>query len=451
MAHTIQKAPEWTSRLPTVIAGYHSDEATPELKGAVEAADSSKAYLHWDNFRYRELPKGWSAKDLWAIVKFIRLNNERSFSLLKQKSGDPFTLSPSGPMTAALHRVDTKEVLWKEVLAPTHGKLDTDTYRMMAATEEAYRSSAIEGAVTTRRESRELIRTDRAPQDRSEQMVLNNYHAVQRLDQWKESVLTPQLICEIQSVVTRDTLDDPNDVGSIRADDTVRIHDKLSGEVIFQPPRASELEERMDSLCKFANETPRDEEFLSPITRAILIHHQLAYDHPFADGNGRTARTLFMWSMLRAGYEWLRAISISRAIYHSRSDYYRSFQHVQLDSGDVTYFVRYQLQCLEREIERLTKFLASRREVAEWLRDRNVISKALNSRQLALVDYALRHPKTVFTQREHRQFHGVTQPTAWKDLQRLVEQGLLVESRVGRKALYKASRKLVKLSKERPN
>jgi len=450
MVHRIQAPPALAA--PSQELGQRFFTRTDSaLQRAVEAADSAKGYLHWDQFRYREPAAGLSQEELWGLIQWLRISTSRPLPLLLQKSGRPFSLSTSGPMAAALHRIDTKEVLWKQALGPSAGEARDDTYRLMAAIEEAHHSSAIEGAVTTRRESRDLIRTGRPPKSRSEQMVLNNYRALERLDEWKELPLAPELICEVQATVTEEALDDPDDQGVVRTDDEVRIHDAVTGEVVYQPPPASELTERLDALCRFANETPRDEDFLSPITRAILIHHQVSYDHPFADGNGRTARMLFMWSMLRSGYHWLRAMSISRAVHLDRTGYYRSFQYVQLDSGDVTYFVRHQLRCIEKEIKRLADFLEDRQRVATWMRDRKAIASDLNARQLALVDCALRNPDATFTVREHREFHAVTQPTAWKDLQDLVSQDLLTESRIGRKAVYGASEKLKQLSRERPD
>ncbi len=450
MAHKIQPAPDWRASGPELLAKYFDPDLGPEVRRAIEPLDSAKGYLHWDQFRFREAPDGWSAQELWALAKFQRAGSARQLPLLRQNNGLPFTLLNSGPMAAALHRIDTREVLWRSALGPAGSQFTDQSYQMMAAVEEAHHSSAIEGAVTTRRESRELIRKGRTPKSPSEQMVLNNYHALQRLSDWTESELTPELICEVQRIVTEDTLEDPRDQGVVRKDDDVQILDRTTGELVYQPPPAKELSKRLKDLCQFANETPRDEDFLSPVTRAILIHHQLAYDHPFGDGNGRTARTLFMWSMLRSGYPWLRAISISRAIHLSKAQYYRSYQYVQLDEGDVTYFVRYQLRCLEQEIERLAGFLDHRRQVAEWIRDRKALELELNTRQLALVDYAFDRLDAVFTAREHCEFHGVTQPTAWKDLTQLRDQGLLTEERVGRKALFRASRKLKRLSKERP-
>src|SRR5205814_10028127 len=51
-----------------------------------------------------------------------------------------------------------------------------------------------------------------------------------------------------------------------------------------------------------------------PMVRSMILHFWLAYDHPFVDGNGRTARALFYWSMLRNGYWMFEYITISKII-----------------------------------------------------------------------------------------------------------------------------------------
>lgn len=449
MAHQIQPPPPWKA---TFGAAFIKREEHPsaELEAALEAADTTKGYLHWDQFRYRPTPADWSPLELWSLVRGRRASVARPFPLLQQKSGTPFTLCVSAPMNAALHRIDTKEVLWSRALAPGVPGLDDDVYRLMAAIEEAHHSSVIEGAVTTRRESQELLRSGREPRSRSERMVLNNFRALERLNEWCDSPLTPELVCEIQSTVTDGTLEDPRDQGVVRVDDDVRILDAATGEVVFQPPSAKELPTRLEAMCRFANDKPRDEDFLSPVTRAILLHHQLAYDHPFADGNGRTARTLFLWSMLRSGYAWLRALSISRAVHLDKARYYKSFRFVQLDDGDVTYFVRHQLCCLEREVERLAEFLEQRVQLSRKIERRAKLKKELNARQLALVGHALEHEASVYTVREHQLYHGVSQPTAWKDLQALTQVGLLAEERRGRRSLYRPTEQLLKLREVYP-
>lgn len=417
-------------------------------RALIERADSARGYLHWEDFRHRALPEGWTHEQLWALILMNRRG--KPLEALRDKAGSPFRLNRSDPLSAALHRIDTKEVLWK-ALRPGGGAPEASSdvsYRLMAAIEEAHASSAIEGAVTTRRQSRELLRSGRDPSNVSERMVWNNFQAIEQLDRWTADPLAPELVLEMQAVVT-DGLLEPGECGHLRRDDDVRIFDQLTGEVVFVPPPATELPARLEALCDFANAPVSDETFVHPVTRAILLHHQLAYDHPFADGNGRTARLLFMWSVLRSGYHWFRSLSISRAVNGARSRYYRAFQEVQTAGGDVTYFVRQQVRCIELEIQHLADFLSKRASLEAWLESKQAIESELNTRQLALVEHALQQPDTIFTTREHRQFHGVTQPTAWKDLTDLVQRGLLTESKQGRRSLYSPSKRLRSLARER--
>ena len=85
----------------------------------------------------------------------------------------------------------------------------------------------------------------------------------------------------------------------------------------------------MAAMCAFANgETPGY--FIHPAVRAIILHFWLAYDHPFEDGNGRTARALFYWVMAAQGYRLTEYLSISRLLYTARSKYRRSFLLTEL-------------------------------------------------------------------------------------------------------------------------
>lgn len=449
MSNPADEPPAWHERLPAILQLLKSGSA--ELGGLVAAADSGDGYRPWRSFRHHQpLPDELTPEDAWAWVKLSRRGAARDLPLLLDKSGAPFWMCASDPLLAATHRIDTREELWRGLHRAGEGPDSEVSYQLLAAIEEAHHSGAIEGAVTTRRQSRDLIRTDRQPRDRSERMVLNNFRAIRRLDEWADAPLTPGRIVEIQGVVAEGTLDDPEDEGCLRQDDSVHVEDRSTGEVVFVPPPAAELRERLERLCRFANEGGSDDVFVHPVVRAILLHHQLAYDHPFVDGNGRTARTLFMWSILRAGYDWFRSLSLSRAVHRARDRYYRAFLDVQQDEGDVTYFVRQQLRCIEQEIAHLGSFLERRARLSRWLRDVERLSAPLNTRQLALVEHALEHPDETYTAKGHLQVHGVSQPTAWKDLTTLVELGLLAEGPGRRPKTYHPTDRLRELARRRP-
>ena len=169
--------------------------------------------------------------------------------------------------------------------------------------DEAITSSQMEGASTTRKVARDMIRSGRQPRDRSERMILNNFRAMQRIGEVRQEKLTIDLVCEIHRIVTEGTLDNPSAAGRFQRseDDRVSIWD--GNEVLHSPPPAELLPARIQRLCDFANgETGSG--YLPPVLRALTLHFMVGYEHPFEDGNGRTARALFYWSMLNQGY-WL--------------------------------------------------------------------------------------------------------------------------------------------------
>lgn len=176
-----------------------------------------------------------------------------------------------------------------------------------------------------------------------------------------------------------------------------------------------------------------DEGFIHPVVRAVLLHFWIGYDHPFADGNGRTARALFYWSMLRSGYWLAEYISISSILRRALRDYVLSYLHTETDTNDVTYFVIHQLEVLERAIEELWEYLARRvSEISEVERLLRGVS-SLNHRQLGVIGEALRDPDAYFTIAGHEHLHRVAYQSARTDLLGLEDLGVLRRVQSGKR------------------
>ena len=95
-----------------------------------------------------------------------------------------------------------------------------------------------------------------------------------------------------------DTLENPDAVGRFRhADEPGKVADD-EGTVYHEPPPADKLAARVQAMLDFANGNDQEDNFIHPGGRAIILHFWLAYDHPFADGNGRTARALFRQQLI---------------------------------------------------------------------------------------------------------------------------------------------------------
>ena len=85
---------------------------------------------------------------------------------------------------------------------------DRNRYLVSSLIEEAITSSQLEGASTTREEAKEMLRSGRKPRDRSERMILNNYHVMEQIRRLKQEPFTPERIIELHRIVTQDILDE---------------------------------------------------------------------------------------------------------------------------------------------------------------------------------------------------------------------------------------------------
>ncbi len=196
------------------------------------------------------------------------------------------------------------------------------------------------------------------------------------------------------------------------------------GNVLHSPPPAEHLPERMQSMCDFANGvTPGY--FLHPFVRAILLHFWLAFDHPFVDGNGRCARSLFYWSALSSGYSLCEFLSISRLIRNAPIKYGRAFLYSETDENDATYFVLYHLGLIDAAIEHLRVHLSQKQAALRETEAQLGYDIELNLRQIAVLSDALKKPQASFTIRSHQVKHNTVYETARKDLFDLERRGLL--------------------------
>lgn len=394
-------------------------------------------YLHWDELRHRTPPAGLAHEDWWAGVKLARSHALKSVPLQDGK-GRNFKYMLPDPVLRFLHEIDQNASggiqLAEEVTSPA----TRDRYVINSLIEESITSSQLEGASTTAEVARDMIRSGRRPIDRSERMILNNFLAMQFVQENRTAKLTPEFVFELHRIVTGGTLDDPRKAGCFRADEDDIVVSDAVGNILHVPPPAAELPERLQAMCAFANSRSADGPFMHPVLRAIILHFWLGFDHPFVDGNGRTARALFYWSMLTDRYWLAEYISISRILKKAPGQYGRAILFTETDENDLTYFVLYQLRVITRAIEELKEYLRKKmqeiREVQALLRR----SADLNHRQLALLSHALKHPGRPYTVQSHQTSHGVSTGTARTDLLDLADRQLLYRRKVGKSFVFTA-------------
>lgn len=398
-------------------------------------------YRHWDTFRHAPPIAGVPAEEQWLAVKTARRALYRPLPLTDLQ-GAPFQYAIPAPMLEYLHRID-RDAAGNLAGAFVGGDQVTDpatrdAYLFTSVVEEAITSSQLEGASTTRKIAKAMLQEGRAPLTRSEQMIANNYAAMQFVRRHVGDPLTPAMVFELQRILTAGALDDPTGAGRFRHDDEeIVIEDEL-GTRLHTPPPAATLPDRLDAMCAFANGGTHDE-FIPPVIRAILLHFWLAYDHPFIDGNGRTARALFYWSMARAGYWLCEYVSISRILRKARGRYARSFLYVESDDNDTTYFLLSQTRVLLQAIEDLQEYLHRKARALEATQQRFrrlARDTRLNPRQLALVQHALANPDAEYTVASHQRSHGVVYETARSDLLALMRRRWLVKAKRGKAFVF---------------
>jgi Fic family protein len=288
-----------------------------------------------------------------------------------------------------------------------------------------------------------MLRSGRKPRDLGEKMIFNNYRAMEHLRSLRNEKLTPERVLELHRMLSEDTLDDPGDAGRYRRNDDVHIVDVRDNTALHIPPTHTELPERMQRLCEFANaeETP-SQPFIHPVVRAILLHFMIGYDHPFADGNGRTARALFYWSMARSGYWLMEYTSISHILRKAPAQYMRAYLYTETDKNDTTYFLIHQLQTIRQAIAALHEYVdrkvREQRETGQLLASSPALRGQFNHRQLALLDHALRNAGEAYRVDAHQRSHAVVYQTARNDLLVLETLGLLEKTRQGNAYIFYA-------------
>nr|WP_296780300.1 hypothetical protein [Rhodococcus sp. (in: high G+C Gram-positive bacteria)] len=157
------------------------------------------------------------------------------------------------------------------------------------------------------------------------------------------------------------------------------------------------------------------------------------YDHYFEDGNGRTARALFYWSMLKQGYWLTEYLTISKILKSAHAQYARSFLLSEDDGGDLTHFIIYHLGVIQRALDDLNDHLA--RKASELAAARNWLSDSVgdfNHRQVSLLEGAVKDPSSEFSVNTHQRSHAVALQTARSDLYDLENRGFLRRIKRGR-------------------
>jgi Fic family protein len=190
--------------------------------------------------------------------------------------------------------------------------------------------------------------------------------------------------------------------------------------VHYEAPAAPLLEKEMSAFLAWAND---GEDRTDMVLRAGLAHLWFVTIHPFDDGNGRIARAIADWALARSENSPQRFYSMSAQIRHERNDYYDTLEKTQRGSLDVTPWMDWFLACLGRAFDGTEVTLgAVLRKARFWERYARV---HVNARQRDVINRLLDGFTGTLTTTKWAKLEKCSHDTALRDIQGLVEQGVL--------------------------
>ena len=425
---------ELRERVITNLMAMDDDRRLPVIAVLAGGLDDPE-YRPWEYyFRAEPVPEGLSREAWWYAVRTACASTARP---------TPFVMKDGTRLTFNLP--DRFLRLNEEITAQARGQVELpgevatqgmrDRYLINSLYEEAITSSQMEGASTTRRDAKKMLREKKDPRDRSERMILNNFLALEYVRDHLGEELTPEFICGVHRIVTGGTLDEAEDAGRLQrqGEERIRIYgSEGDDQLLHVPPPAEELPERLKRLCDFANGVGEyASQYVPPLVRALIVHFMMGYDHYFVDGNGRTARVIAQWVMLREGFFLMDFVPVSRLLRQAPAKYARSFLEVEQDEGDLTYFLIWHAEIILRGIRELHDYLARKSKEMEQVKHLLRLTD-LNNRQIGVIEEALKDSAITVTAASHADKYRVTPQTAHADLRGLEDGGYLMRTKRGR-------------------
>ena len=379
--------------------------------------DFNKRYLYWSELKYRVKDES-DLKYIWTFMKLLRSEKYETLKIgsIKMK------YSLIADFNRKLHHFDKFLAGNIEIQSKTMGL--QKKYMISSLMEEAIASSIVEGASTTRKAAKSMLREKRNPKTKSEKMIVNNYETMQYIISIRDKGLTPEILLEIQKKVTNDTLEDPDDEGAFRDNDEVVVgHNTIPEIIAYIPPKHKKILHLIKELCRFANNDSG--EFVHPMIKGIILHFLIGYIHPFNDGNGRTARSIFYWYMLSQGYWLFEYMSLSRRIVRSRKEYDLAYLYTEYDEMDLTYFIKYNIKCIDESLNDLMDYIKKKQK--EQGETKKIIHENpdLNLRQAMILEGFVKNPDKIFTIKEISETYQIVYQTARTDLLLLASKGFV--------------------------
>ncbi|WP_160106789.1 Fic family protein [Pseudomonas izuensis] len=416
-------------------------ERLSDYLALLKPLDDQGRYLPFNDLRYRWAP-GLDPNLCWALVKKARTAQYSSLLPL----GEPvqwgnFVLTPLAQKAiSSVDRQTTTAAL--EYMTSQISESAHFSYLLNDLIEdEAISSSQLEGAATTTRVAKDMLKRHRLPRTPDERMVIGNFKMMNFAWEKRYEPLSVELIAALHRVGVSGIDDAQYSPGNLRVNDEVVVQDG-QGNTVHVPPPASGLASRLRVLSKWINQShddPNQGNYLHPLIKAIALHFALGYEHPFRDGNGRVARALFYWFMFKNDFSAFRYIAISVLLRNAPVKYGRSYLNSEADDLDLTYFIDFQCSVVLRAVSSFTeayrKSLVNAESFDRWLSESGFFDR-LTARQRAVYQVAKSGVAKEFTAVNVKENLGCSYNTASATLNGLVDLELFEKRKLGREWVF---------------
>jgi Fic family protein len=195
--------------------------------------------------------------------------------------------------------------------------------------------------------------------------------------------------------------------------------------VHYQAPPANQIDNEMRIFFDWFNL----EQNVDPVIKAAIAHLWFVTLHPFEDGNGRISRALSDMLLARSDEQSYRFYSMSTQIRKERNSYYDILEKAQKGTLDITNWLEWFLNSLLHSIESSEKLLEKVIYKHEfWLQNSKV---SINDRQRKILNMLIDDFAGVLNTTKWAKIGKCSQDTALRDIQDLIEKGILTKSEQG--------------------
>lgn len=430
-------------RIPSPFSRIAEDhpEKLDDYLALASPTDEKGRYLSYEDIRYR-LPKSLDIDLAWSVIKLARQRQLTPLINLGDSARDcEFFPTPTIQKVISQTDRNTTNAALKWMLSQIGEPVHLEYLLNDLIQDEAISSGQLEGAATTTKVAKELLKKHRKPRTLDEKMILGNFKMMNFAWENKDRELSLDLLLELHQVGTVGIDDKKYHPGKLRDTDDVVVVD-IRDNILHTPPPVARLEKRLKSLRDWTNHDHHDtdsNQYIHPLVKAITLHFVIGYEHPFRDGNGRVARALFYWYLFKNDFAAFRYIAISVLLKAAPAQYGKSYLYTETDEMDLTYFIEYQCTIVARAIttfrDTYKNSLKNIEAFNQWLWDSGLYKK-LSEKQKIVFQVAKNGHIPYFTANSVQENLGCSYNTASNVLNGLVNLQLFSKKKVGRSWIF---------------